>query len=131
MRGRKGTLIAAVVVVLLAAALLTGYFLLRPGTQAGEKGLTIQVVHGDGSGRAFSLETGEEYLGPALTEAGLVRGSQGEYGLFLETVDGETADQTAQQWWCVTKGGEQVMTGVDTTPIADGEQYELTLMVGW
>lgn len=131
MRGKKGTLAAAVVVILLAVALLAGYFLLRPQTQAGEKTLKIQVVHGDGQTKDFSIQTQQEYLGPALVDAGLVQGSQGEYGLYLETVDGEQADESAQQWWCVTRGGEQVMTGVDTTPIADGEQYELALMEGW
>lgn len=131
MKGKKGTLAAAVVVALLAIALLSGYFLLRPKPQEGEKGLTVQVVHSDGEQKEFSLQTQQEYLGPALVEAELVRGNQGEYGLYLEMVDGETADQTAQQWWCVTKGGEEVMTGVDATPIADGEQYEITLMEGW
>ena len=36
-----------------------------------------------------------------------------------------------QEWWCFTKGGEMLMTGVDDTMIADGEQYEATFTVGW
>ena len=47
------------------------------------------------------------------------------------TVDGETADEAAQEWWCFTKDGEMLMTGVDDTMIADGEQYEVKLAVGW
>ena len=47
------------------------------------------------------------------------------------TVDGETADESIQQWWCITKGGEMLMTGVDDTMIADGEAYEFTLTTGW
>ena len=30
-----------------------------------------------------------------------------------------------------TKGGEQVNTSADQTPIADGEQFELTLKEGY
>ena len=33
--------------------------------------------------------------------------------------------------WCFTKAGEMLMTGVDTTPIADGDHYEIELKTGW
>ncbi len=39
--------------------------------------------------------------------------------------------ESKQQWWCITKGGEQVNTSADQTPIADGEQFELTLKEGY
>ena len=42
-------------------------------------------------------------------------------------MDGVTADAEKQEWWCITKNGEQLNTGADQTPIADGEHYELTL----
>ena len=29
------------------------------------------------------------------------------------------------------KDGEDLMTGVDATEIADGDQYEITLTTGW
>ncbi len=51
--------------------------------------------------------------------------------LFITTVDGETADDSQQQWWCITKGGEMLMTGAGETPVADGETYELTLTTGY
>ena len=54
-------------------------------------------------------------------------------GLWLvlgkDAVDGETAQDSLNQWWCVTKGGERVNTGADLTPIADGDRFELTLSV--
>ena len=52
-------------------------------------------------------------------------------GLFFYTVDVETVDDANQEWWCLTKGGESLMTGADSTPIADGDQFELTLTVGY
>ena len=61
----------------------------------------------------------------------LIAGDESEYGLFVKTVDGRTADDAKQEWWCFTKGGETLMTGVDDTPIADKEKFEITLTVGW
>ena len=43
----------------------------------------------------------------------------------------ETADESLQQWWCITREGEMLSTGADQTPITDGEQYELTLTEGY
>ena len=77
------------------------------------------------------MHTDEEYLGAALENEKLIQGTQGQYGLFVTAVDGEKADDAKQQWWCLTKGGATVDTGVDTTPIADGDAYELTLTTGW
>ena len=46
-------------------------------------------------------------------------------------MDGETVDDAKQEWWCFTKGGEMMMTGVDDSMIADGEHYEIVFTVGW
>ena len=51
--------------------------------------------------------------------------------MFITTVDGETADDSKEQWWCITKGGEMVNTGADQTPIQDQDQFELTLKEGY
>lgn len=93
--------------------------------------VTVTVVHGDGSSKDFTVKTDKEMLGEALTDEKLVDGEEGPYGLFIKTVDGETADDAEQEWWCLTKGGESVNTGVDSTPVEDGATYELTLTVGW
>ena len=55
----------------------------------------------------------------------------GPYGLFITAVDGEKADDTKQQWWCITKGGETVNTSAEQTPIADGDRFELTMKEGY
>lgn len=93
--------------------------------------ITFTVVHGDGSSKDFSIETEQEMLGAALTDEKLIEGDEGEFGLFVTAVDGETADSGKQEWWCLTKGGEAVTTGVDSTPIEDGATYEFTLTTGY
>ena len=129
----KRGLAALLVLLLLAAAAMFVYLRFGPETrtQEGLKNLSVTVVHGDGSRKQFSLATESETLGAALQEEGLVSGEQGPYGLYILTVDGETVDEGQQQWWCLTKGGQQHNQGADETVIADGESYELSFKEGW
>ena len=126
MRGKKVWLPVTALVV--AAVVLLGiWYLNRPQGQEGEKTIVVEVVHADESSREFTYQTSEEFLGPVLIEEGLVQGEEGAYGLFITTVDGETAE--GNQWWCITQDGQMVETGADTTPIADGDHFELTMSV--
>ena len=127
----KKKLISLLCLLLVAGALLGVWYVTRPETTDGEKALVIEVVHGDGTINRFDIKTDAEYLAKALLENEIVEDNQTEYGLFILTADGETADASNQEWWCITKGGESLMTGADDTPVADGETYELTLMVGY
>ena len=116
-------------------------FLIAENADAGEqifrdyvanvKTVAVEVVGKDGETVTMNLDTTAENLGQALVESGLVMGQTTEYGLYITTVNGYTADESAQEWWCITKGGATVDTGADTTPIADGDQFELTLKTGW
>ena len=81
--------------------------------------------------KEFQILSAAEYLGDALVAEGLVKGTTGDYGLYIDTVDNETADKSKEEWWCITKGGQAVMTGISTTPFADGDTFELTLTVGY
>ena len=128
---KKKTLLAALALVVVAAGLLLVWRMTAPTGEAGRKTVTVQVVHSDGTSRDFTLETEEACLGPALIAGGVVEDNQGPYGLYILTADGETAEESAQEWWKLTKGGEMVNTGVDATPIADGDAFELTLTVGY
>ena len=75
----------------------------------------------------FTLKTDAEMLGAALLEHGLIEGEEGPFGLYVKRVNGILADYDVDAtYWNFTKNGELMMTGVDTTPIADGEHYELT-----
>lgn len=129
----KKVIIGVVCVVVLALALLLVWRLAGPQTKttAGAKAITVEVIHKDGSSKDFNLHTDEEFLGRALVEGGVVEDNQSAYGLYILTVDEETADEGNQEWWQITRSGEYLTTGADETPIADGEQYELTLIVGW
>lgn len=127
----RTTIIAVAILLVLVVGALLVYSAFRSQPQEGGKKLAVTVVHGDGASKEFSFATDSENLRGALEEQKLIEGTESEYGLFVTTVDGETADDSIQQWWCFTKDGEMLMTGVDDTMIADGERYEITLTTGW
>ncbi len=125
-------LVVGLLALIVALAAFAGIWaLVAPQTTAGSKEIAITITHGDESVNTLTLQTDAEYLGEALIAEGLIEGVDSEYGLYVLTVDGETADDANQEWWCVTMGGEWLMTGVDTTPIADGDAYEISLIVGY
>ena len=130
-KNNKKTIIAAVILVLVIAVLFGVYQLNRGKTTAGDKHITVTVVHKDGSSKDFAYDTDREFLGEVLKDKELVQGEDGPYGLYITAADGEAADEGSQEWWCLTKGGAQVNTSADQTPIADGDVYELTLTVGY
>ena len=99
--------------------------------EADEVTITVSVTHADGSEKEFVITTEALNLREALEQENLVQGDESEYGLFVTTVDGEGTDSDKQEWWCFTKGGEMMMTGVDDTLIADGDHYEIVFTVGW
>ena len=127
---RKIGLLAAILVILCIGAGIL-FHTNKPKTTAGAKEVEIVVTHSDKTENRFTYQTDAEYLAEVLLETGLAEGEQSSYGLFIQMVDGETADNNNQEWWCITKGGEQVNSGADTLPIADGDQFELTLMEGY
>lgn len=125
-----------IIALVILAVLIVGAFALynayMPEGVQGDKHIAVEIIHGDGTTKDIAIITDSENLRGALEqEEGLVDGNDSEFGLFVTTVDGETADSAAQEWWCFTKGGEMLNTGVDDTMIQDGEHYEITFTVGW
>ena len=89
--------------------------------------ITVTVTDDKGQAKDFEIKTDADNLGDALVANGLVEGDVGDYGLYIKVVDGLRADYDLDgAYWAISKDGEYLMTGADSTPIADGEHYELT-----
>ena len=96
-----------------------------------EKTITITVTHSDGSQKEFSFTTDYEMLGDLLREEDLADGIEGASGFYVTEVDGEKAEDTKQEWWMALKDGEMIQSGVDYTPLEDGDSFELAFSVGY
>lgn len=123
------TLLLVFAVLIAATVLCTACTQAEP--QAGTKTITVEIIVDGSPTVTKSITTEAEYLRGALEEEDLLIGEESPYGLFVKTVNGVTADDAKQQWWCFTKGGADLFTGVDTTPIADGDTFEITLKTGY
>lgn len=131
MSKNKKAIIGIAVLVVLVAVVAGVYLAFAPKASKGAKKITLQVVFQEGEPKEHTIQTDAEFLGGALEQENLIVGENGEFGVFVKAVDGVTADETKLQWWCFTKGGEQINTGIDMTPIRDGDRFEATLTVGY
>lgn len=99
--------------------------------KVGAKTITVDVIDDKGETTTFTINTDAEFLSEALLDEKLIEGEDGPYGIYIKVVNGITADYDQNgAYWSLSKDGEYLMTGADTTPIADGEHYELTYTVG-
>ena len=119
-------LIIAIVAVAAAVGLMLGIWAAtRPETQQGSKTITVVVVHEDGTEKTFEYHTDAEYLAEVLLAEELVTGSESEYGLTIESVDGVTADWNDNVYWAIYIGDEAATTGASSIPVTDGGLYKL------
>lgn len=125
MKNKK--LIIAVVALAALIALLAGvYAATRPETVEGSKHVTIVIVHSDGTEKTLEYDTDAEYLAELLLEKELAAGYESEYGLTIESVDGETAVwETDSAYWALYIGEEAAITGASGIVLTDGGIYKL------
>ncbi len=96
-----------------------------------DKTITVLVALPDEEAKEFVIATNADYLRQVLDQEELIEGQDSEFGFFITGVNGRIAQESNQEWWCITKKGEQVFYGVDEIVLEDGDQYELTLTVGY
>ncbi|MGN0141766.1 MAG: DUF4430 domain-containing protein [Roseburia sp.] len=90
----------------------------------GKTEFTFVVVDGDGNETRFKIHTDKETVGEALLELNLIAGDESEYGLYVKTVNGITADYDVDQtYWAFYVNDEYAQAGVDATKITAGDTY--------
>lgn len=131
MKKTRYAVAGAAVFCALAVLLFVIWNRYRPAAVEGEKFVTVEVIHADGTEKEFSYRTDEEYLGPLLEAEGLISGTASQYGLFVDTVDGETASYEKDgAWWKLSCNGEDAQTGADGVVLTDGGLYTWSYTVG-
>ena len=133
-------LLTSLLCVLLAAALAMGTLGCSKAPETNDSGVvtvedgatlgkgavsfTFTVVNGEGKEITVTINTDKETVGEALTDLGLVSGEDSEYGLMVDTVNGETWSYAETgKYWAFYIDGEYAMTGVDSTPVTAGSAY--------
>lgn len=92
---------------------------------------TVIVTDLEGNETTFHYTSSADTVGEALEAEGLISGEEGEYGLFLRTVNGIVADWDADQtYWAFYIDGEYAMTGVDETDLVADTTYSFVLTKG-
>lgn len=90
----------------------------------GQTKFAFVVVDKDGNETNFEIHTDKATVGEALLELELIAGETSEYGLYVKTVNGITADYDVDQtYWAFYVGDEYAMSGADTTAIEEGATY--------
>lgn len=89
----------------------------------GGKSFVAEVKAGEKS-VSFTLHTDASTVGEALLEHDLISGEDGQYGLYVKTVNGITADYDKDKsYWLFYADGELTSTAADRTEIDEGVKY--------
>ncbi len=93
----------------------------------GKTPLKVEVKAGEQS-VIFTVNTDKKTVGEALLEHKLIDGEQGDYGMYIKSVNGIVADYDVDKtYWAFYIGDEYATSGVDSTEIAEGVTYKLEL----
>lgn len=127
-KNKKKIILAVGILVLIAALFIGIYVALSPKASKGAKNITVEVIDDTQKSVVYEVNTDAEYLGDALreTEGLSIEGTEGEYGLMVDTVNGVVADFNENgAYWAFYVDGEYCMYGVDQQPIEDGQEYQI------
>ena len=125
---KKKILIGAGALVALIAAFIIIWFNFREKPVEGSKEISIEVVNSKGESKVYELKTDALYLREAMDEAkGLeYSGTESEYGLMVEVVNGETAIYSDNgAYWGFFVNGEYCNYGIETQPVEDGDEFQI------
>ena len=136
-----------VVLALLMALFMTGCGNESTGESAPENGTVIEtdgqsfgtgstvfpltVTDGEGNEMHAEIHTDKEIVGEALEELGLILGEESPTGIYVKTVSGITADYDKDgTYWAFYVNGEYAQSGVDSTPIHEGDSFAFRVEKG-
>lgn len=127
-KSNKKLIFGGIAFVALIAILATVFAIFGPKASKGAKAITLNVVDNAGSTTTYDVNTDAEYLGEVFDEIdGLtVDGTQGDYGLYINAVNGLSADyETDGAYWALYVNDEYGQYSADTQPVTDGDTYAL------
>lgn len=98
----------------------------EPVAASGSISYTVITVDLEGKETKFEITTDKKTVGEELLAQGIIAGDQGDYGLYVKTVNGITLDWDKDaKYWAFYIGEEYATTGVDMTDAEAGVTYIL------
>ena len=122
----KRNWIVLIALVMVVGLLMSGCSILKPKGNNEIKNFTVTITHKDGSQKVLTCTSDAEMVGDYLLSEGIVKGENGQYGLYIHEADGERAiAEEDGAYWAFYIDGEYALTGIDQTVLEDGKHYEL------
>lgn len=104
----------------------------KPAGTGKEVSFTVLVIDKEGNETKSEITTDKATVGEALLEEKLIDGEQGDYGLYIKTVNGILADYDVDgTYWGVYVNGESAVTGVDSIEVTEGATYTFKVETGF
>ena len=130
---KKSILLVCLLLAAAAVLALVFHFASAKNVQKGSKECSLTVTDDSGTSKTYECSTDAEYLRQLMDELSAEQtqefsyeGSEGQYGLFINTVNGLTADYDKDHaYWAIYVDGEYAQNGADTQPVNDGDKFEL------
>ena len=130
---KKSILLVCLLLAAAAVLALVFHFASAKNVQKGSKECSLTVTDDSGTSKTYECSTDAEYLRQLMDELSAdqtqefsYKGSEGQYGLFINTVNGLTADYDKDHaYWAIYVDGEYAQNGADTQPVNDGDKFEL------
>ena len=86
----------------------------------------LAIVNDAGERIDVTVNTDKETVGEALQDLHIIFGTMGEYGLYIETVNGQTLDYDKDgKYWAFYIDGEYAQQSADLTVINPDSEYML------
>ena len=129
---KQTKIILGAVVAILIVVLGVVFLLNRPSASKGAKSVTIEVMDNNGTETSYSTNTDAEYLSEVFDEIDdlTVEGDVTDYGLYINTVNGVTADYSVDaSYWAIYVNGEYGQYGADQQVVNDGDVFRLEYTV--
>lgn len=130
---KKSILLVCLLLAAAAVLALVFHFASAKNVQKGSKECTLTVTDDSGASKTYECATDAEYLRQLMdalssdqSQEFSYEGSEGQYGLFINTVNGLTADYDKDHaYWAIYVNGEYAQNGADTQPVNNGDKFEL------
>lgn len=126
MKNKKKILGVGILAVLIVAMLFV-YNNFKEQPVEGAKAVTIEVIDSAEESTVYEVQTDAEFLQQAMDEAeGLeYSGEEGDFGLMVDTVNGEKAVYEEGAYWSFYVNEEYCNYGIAEQPVEDGDAFQI------